>query len=45
LPPSRRIGELKQLLEREVAAGTLEPLRDDAYYIAWLEAHRQELGL
>jgi poly(A) polymerase len=45
LPPSRRIGELKQRLEREVAAGTLEPQRDDAYYVAWLEANRADLGL
>jgi poly(A) polymerase len=45
LPPSRRIGELKQRLEAEVAAGTLEPQRESAYYLAWLEAHRTEFGL
>jgi poly(A) polymerase len=45
LPPSRRIGELKQRLEREVEAGTLESQRDDAYYVAWLEANRADLGL
>jgi poly(A) polymerase len=45
LPPSRRIGELRDRLEAEVAAGTLEPLRDSAYYIAWLEAHRTELSI
>jgi poly(A) polymerase len=45
LPPSRRIGELKQQLEREVAAGAIEPQRDDAYYVAWMDAHRELLGL
>ncbi len=44
LPPSRHIGELKQLLEREVEAGTLQPQRDSAYYVAWLEANRERLG-
>ena len=45
LPPSRRIGEIKQRVEREVAAGELEPHRDDDYYVAWMEQHRTELGL
>lgn len=45
LPPSRRIGELKALLEAEIAAERLEARREDAYYLAWLDAHRQELGL
>ena len=45
LPPSRRIGELKQRLEAEIDAGTLEARREDEYYVAWLEQHRAELGL
>jgi poly(A) polymerase len=45
LPASRRIGELKELLESEVAAERLEPRREDAYYIAWLDEHREQLGL
>jgi poly(A) polymerase len=45
LGPSRRIGELKEMLEAEIAAGRLEPRREDAYYLAWLEERRQELGL
>ena len=45
LPPSRRIGELKERLEAEIAAGTLEPHREDEYYVAWLREHRAALGL
>jgi poly(A) polymerase len=45
LPASRRIGELKQRLEAEVAAGALEPQREFEHYLAWLELHRAELEL
>jgi poly(A) polymerase len=45
LPPSRRIGEIRRRLEAEVEAGTLEPQRDGAYYIAWLQAQREAFGL
>jgi poly(A) polymerase len=45
LPPSRKIGELKEKLEAEIRAGRLEPLREDDYYVAWLEARRQEFEL
>jgi poly(A) polymerase len=37
LPPSRRVGELKRALEEAVERGELEPRREDAYYLAWLE--------
>jgi poly(A) polymerase len=37
LPPSKRIGELKQALEQAVERGELEERRDDAYYLDWLE--------
>jgi poly(A) polymerase len=45
LPPSRLIGALKERLEKEIASGALEPRREDAYYVAWLETNRAELGL
>jgi poly(A) polymerase len=45
LPPSRQVGELKRLLESEIAAERLEPRREDEYYLAWLEAKRTELGI
>jgi poly(A) polymerase len=45
LPPSRRIGEIKQRVEREVEAGALQPQQDSAYYVAWIVAHREELGI
>jgi len=44
LPASRLIGELRDQLEREVVAGGLEPQRDAAYYVAWLEQNRERLG-
>lgn len=37
LPPSRRIGELKEALEQAVERGELEERREDAYYLDWLE--------
>lgn len=36
LAPSRLIGDLKRTLEEAVAQGTLEPRREDAYYVAYL---------
>jgi poly(A) polymerase len=45
LAPSRRIGELKRMLEVEIAQGTLEARREDAYYLEWLEGKRVELGI
>jgi poly(A) polymerase len=45
LAPSRRIGELKNLLEAQITAGSLEARREDAYYLAWLEERRSELAI
>ncbi len=45
LAPSRKIGDLKRLLEEEIAAERLEPRREDAYYLEWLEARRVELEI
>lgn len=45
LPPSRKVGELKKLLETEIASGTLEARREDAYYLEWLESQRVRLEI
>jgi poly(A) polymerase len=45
LAPSRRIGELKELLEAAIAEERLEARREDEYYLAWLDERKQELGL
>jgi poly(A) polymerase len=45
LPPSRRVGELKRLLEEQIEQEVLEPRREDEYYLAWLEGRRAELGI
>ena len=37
LQPSRLIGDLKRAMEAAIERGDLEPHREDAYYIAWLE--------
>ncbi len=36
LPPSRRIGELKRMLEEAIESGELEARREDGYYLDWL---------
>jgi poly(A) polymerase len=36
IPPSRRIGDLKQALEEACERGELEERRDDDYYLDWL---------
>jgi poly(A) polymerase len=45
LPPSRRIGEIKQRLESQVREGALEAERDSTYYLDWLIAHREDFEL
>jgi poly(A) polymerase len=37
LPPSRRIGELKEALEAAVAAGAIEARREPGYYLPFVE--------
>jgi poly(A) polymerase len=39
VPPSRLIGDLKRALEQAIEEGTLEPRREDAYYVAYLARH------
>src|SRR5690349_3042202 len=36
LAPSRLIGELKRALEQAIEQGSLEPRREDAYYVAYI---------
>jgi poly(A) polymerase len=36
IPPSRLIGELKRALEQAIEQGSLEPRREDAYYVAYI---------
>jgi poly(A) polymerase len=43
LPPSRRIGELRRLLEEAVESGDLEARREDAYYTEWLARTQPDL--
>ena len=45
MPPSRRIGDIKAQLEAAIDDGTLEPRRENEYYVAWLEANRGELDV
>ncbi|HEX7481526.1 MAG TPA: HDIG domain-containing protein [Polyangiales bacterium] len=45
LAPSKKIGDLKKMLEEEIAAERLEARREDEYYLAWLEGRRGELGI
>lgn len=41
IAPSRLIGDLKRALEQAIEAGTIEPRREDAYYVAFIA--RQDL--
>ncbi len=45
LAPSKKVGDLKKLLETEIAAERLEARREDEYYLAWLAQRRGELGI
>ena len=45
VPPSRKLGDIKNALEDRCAAGDLEPGRDPEYYVAWLREHGSEVGL
>jgi poly(A) polymerase len=45
IPPSRRVGDIRRLLERRVEEGKLEAGREAEYYVEWLQANRQEAGL
>ena len=45
LPPSKRIGEIKELLEKACEEGELEGGRDADYYVAWITERRERFGL
>jgi poly(A) polymerase len=45
MPPSKRVGELRELLERAVEEGKLVAGRESEHYLAWLEARKSELGI
>lgn len=45
IPPSKRLGELRQALEDEVEQGTLLPRQPAEYYLEWLLSHRERFGL
>jgi len=45
LPPSKRIGEIKQALELAVHAGELEPHQEAEYYVRFVSDQRSRFGL
>jgi len=45
LPPSRRIGELKQELEQAVTAGEIAPQQPAEAYVEFLRANRARFGI
>ncbi len=45
VPPSKRLGELRKLLEARCEAGELAAHQSVAFYIAWMRDHSAELGL
>jgi len=45
LPPSRRIGDLKQALDKAVEAGEIEPRLPAEAYVEFLRAHAEKFGL
>lgn len=45
VPPSKRLGDIKKMLEADVDSGTLEAGRDAEYYADHIERHRDRFGL
>ena len=45
IPPSKRLGDIRNELESRCEAGDLEPGQDAGYYIAYLREHADDLGL
>ncbi len=45
VPPSKRLGAIRDELEARCEAGELEPGRDADYYIAYLREHAADFGL
>lgn len=45
VPPSKRLGDLRNELEQRAEAGELQAEQDIQYYIDWMREHADELGL
>src|SRR4029077_13964416 len=45
LPPSRKVGDIKRMLEEAVQAGEVPPAQAPEAYLAFLRAHRNRFGL
>jgi poly(A) polymerase len=45
LPPSRRIGEMKNALEDAIATGEIEPHQPAEAYVAFVSAHKERFGI
>jgi poly(A) polymerase len=45
IPPSKRLGELRKELERRCEVGELESQQEIQFYLDWIRAHADELGL
>jgi len=45
IPPSRRVGEIKQLLEEAVAAGEVPPQESSDVYVEFVRANRSRFGI
>lgn len=45
VPPSKRLGDLRNELEARCERGELESHKDIAFYLAWMREHADELGL
>jgi poly(A) polymerase len=45
IPPSRKLGDVMKALEAKCLAGELEGQKDFAYYVAYVEAHRDDFDV
>jgi poly(A) polymerase len=45
IPPSKRLGDLRKELERRCEVGELECQQEIQFYLDWIRAHADELGL
>jgi poly(A) polymerase len=45
LPPSRKVGEVKKMLEQTVESGEIAPQQEPAAYIEFLRANRERFGI
>ena len=45
LPPSRKVGDIKRMLEEAVQSGDVAPAQPPEAYIEFLRAERERFGL